>query len=379
MSPQGRRRVSRFPRLEIVPRSEIPEAVWDDFVAESPDGWLFHLSPWKSFAPRIPDVSFAIRTAGDEQLLAIAVAQVLELPDAKTGSVVTVNNSRAPLALRSDVQLTPLLAVRLQREAIAELRRLAARFRASRINLELPPIPGNGTLPSDAVLKSSNFVLQHQPAAVVDLTTDAESMWKSFRQGRRGSIRSAQKLGVEVRSAENIADVERFAGIHRDVVISDGGTPPPPEWMTNLWSCLASRGQCDLLLAVFEDQIVAGHLTLSYKGICYYQNAATDHDFAHTQSHSLLVYEALLRQRKRGDHLYVLGPAPARESVDERTYNIGFFKSSFGGAYSNWRCASLPARTPLKAALFAVRRHAGLARHLVPRRAWHDPTGSASP
>jgi len=80
---------------------------------------------------------------------------------------------------------------------------------------------------------------------------------------------------------------------------------------------------------------------MSWKSATYYHAAGSALTHREAGGNTLLVHEAILRSRARGDQTFHLGPTPRREQVDEKTYLVGRFKNQFGGLEVPWRTALL--------------------------------------
>ncbi len=230
----------------------------------------------------------------------------------------------------------------LDATAVRAIRRVGRFSGALLVNWELPTMAPGPDVPETSVLARFGFDVKSVPAKVVDLTQTEAALWKEYRKGCKSGIKKAQREGVRVSGASNEADVEIFSALHAETMQSVGSQPRPDGHFTRIWNMLSPAGHCEVLLARLSSGVpVAGIMTMSWKGAAYYHAAASAQMHRDAGGNTLLVHEAILRSRARGDRTFHLGPTPRREQVDEKTYLVGRFKNQFGGLEIPWRTASL--------------------------------------
>ncbi|HEV3421414.1 MAG TPA: GNAT family N-acetyltransferase, partial [Candidatus Acidoferrum sp.] len=210
------------------------------------------------------------------------------------------------------------------------------------VSWELPTMAPGPDVPATSILTRFGFEIRSLPAKVVDLTQPEAALWKDYRKGCKSTIKKAQREGVCVWCARDVADVECFSALHAETMRSVGARPRPAGYFTRLWNTLSPAGHCEVLLArLASGTPVAGIMTMNWKSATYYHAAGSAQEHLDAGGNTLLVHEAILRSRARGDQTFHLGPTPRREQVDEKTYLVGRFKNQFGGLEVPWRTASL--------------------------------------
>ena len=96
-----------------------------------------------------------------------------------------------------------------------------------------------------------------QRTYVLDLPQRAEDLRfgnSTTRHRIRGAVRRAQKLGVEVREAENEKDFRAWFELYLETMRWHGSVPRPYRFFWALWEQLQPRGQMRILMAVRQQK-----------------------------------------------------------------------------------------------------------------------------
>jgi hypothetical protein len=340
-------------RFKIVPRSVIGPSAWDRFVEESSEGWLFHTSRWQAAAGAGTDRSFGL--VNENGILRAIVSQRSErIPGIRQVPLRRIYNDRSGLA-RADGMAESEKA-ELDAAALRAIQHSGRRIGALLVNWELPTMSPGPEVPSTSVLARSGFEIRSSPAKVVDLTQTEAALWEGYRKGCKSTVKKAQREGLCVTCATDVADVESFSELNAATMRSVGARLRPAGYFARLWNTLSPAGQCEVLLArLGPGPPIAGIMTMSWKSATYYYAAGSAQAHRNAGGNTLLVHEAILRSRARGDQTFHLGPTPLREQVDEKTYLVGRFKNQFGGIEVPWRIASLSLWPGLGVAMRAAR------------------------
>ena len=326
--------------FKVVPRSVIGASVWDAFVQEHSEAWLFHTSLWQAASSLADgDRSFGLVNEGGV-LRAVIAMQSQRIPQIRRAPLRRLYNNRSGLARANGMDEPEKAEVDVA--AIRAIRQIGRRGGALLVNWELPTMAPGPDAPPAAILARFGFEVRSVTAKVIDLTQTDDALWKDYRKGGKSTIKKAQREGVRVSCADSVSDVETFAALHAETMRSVGGHQFPAGHLTRLWNTLSAAGLCEVLLARLPSGVpVAGIMTMSCKGTAYYHSAGSAQAHRDSGGNTLLVHEAILRSRARGDQTFHLGPTPTREQTDEKTYLVGRFKNQFGGFEIPWRTASL--------------------------------------
>ena len=326
--------------FKVLPRATISANAWDAFVQESPEAWLFHTALWQAASgPTGGDRSFGLVNEGGD-LRAVIAMQSQRIPQLPQVPFQRLYNYRSGLARASGMDEAE--KAELDAAAVRAIRHIGRRSGALLVNWELPTMAPGPDVPSTPVLTHFGFEIRSVTAKVVDLTQAEDALWKDYRKGCKSTVKKAQREGVRVSCAETMSEVETFSALHAETMRSVGGRQFPPGYLARLWNTLSPAGRCEVLLAKLPSGLpVAGIMTMSCKGTAYYHSAGSAQAHRDSGGNTLLVHEAILRARARGDKTFHLGPTPSREQTDEKTYLVGRFKNQFGGFEIPWRTASL--------------------------------------
>jgi hypothetical protein len=326
--------------FKILPRAMIGQGAWERFVLDSSDAWLYHTSLWRAAAASAgKDRSFGLVNENGV-LRAIIALQSERIPEIRQAPLRRIYNYRSGLARAFGMAESE--KAELDAAAVRAIRHVGRCSGALLVNWELPTMAPGPDVPETSVLGRFGFKIRSVPAKVLDLTQTEAALWKEYRKGCKSAVKKAQREGVHASCASDAADVEIFSALHAETMQSVGSQPRPAGHFSRLWNTLSPGGHCEVLLARLSSGTpIAGTMTMSWKGAAYYHAAASAQMHRDVGGNTLLVHEAILRSRARGDQTFHLGPTPLREQVDEKTYLVGRFKNQFGGLEVPWRTASL--------------------------------------
>ena len=325
--------------FKVVPRTVIGPSAWDRFAQESSEAWLFHTSGWQAVAGAGKDRSFGL-VNGSGILRALITLHSEPIPKIRLVPLRRIYNGRSGLARAAG--MTESEKAELDVAAVRAIQHIGHCSGALMVSWELPTMAPGPDVPETSILTRFGFEIRSVPAKVVDLTQPETALWKDYRKGCKSTIKKAQREGVCVQCARDVADVECFSALHAETMRSVGARPRPVGYFTRLWNALSPAGHCEVLLArLASGTPVAGIMIMNWKNATYYYAAGSAQEHLNAGGNTLLVHEAILRSRARGDQTFHLGPTPRREQVDEKTYLVGRFKNQFGGLEVPWWTASL--------------------------------------
>lgn len=192
--------MTRIFEWESLSTSGVNDKDWDDFIATSDNGTIFHTRRFLSYHPagRFPDASLVIRKSG--KIFAVLPATVVE----REGRKILSSHSGASyggFAYNSALNL----AESFELAAIAE--EYARSLGCSRIQLTPPPAiyPSSVSNYIDFALTQHGFTyLKRELSSVVALTAQEDVMLARFRAEARTAASKSERLGIE------IAECERF-------------------------------------------------------------------------------------------------------------------------------------------------------------------------
>jgi lipid II:glycine glycyltransferase (peptidoglycan interpeptide bridge formation enzyme) len=157
-----------------------------------------------------------------------------------------------------------------------------------------------------------------QPAQtlVLDITPEADTILNNMKQKTRYNIRLAQKRGIEVRGDKN--QIEKFLKLLKLTTKREKFTVHPDNYYRKMVEVLGDK--VDLFLAYFQNQSIAGILTLYYKDTCYYLHGGSDYEHRDLMAPYLLQWQAILRAKEKAAKYYDFwGTAACRRNLKIKT------------------------------------------------------------
>lgn len=175
-------------------------------------------------------------------------------------------------------------------------------------------------------LSDTEFDRHPQTSLIIDLSQSEEEILAQMKPKGRYNIKVADKHDVKV---EISGDIDTFYHLLKKTGERDDFGIHNIEYYQNLLGAMGQNAQ--LLMARYEDRVVAGGIFvyLDEWGIYYY--GASDHHYRKVMAPYLLQWEAIKEAKKRGCKYYdFLGIAP-EGAVNHRWAGVTQFKMKFGG------------------------------------------------
>jgi Acetyltransferase (GNAT) domain len=133
------------------------------------------------------------------------------------------------------------------------------------------------------------------------------------------AVNKALKLGLHVREAESVAEVEQWYRLYLDAMRHHAFPPRPKRFFLDLWSNLRPLGQMKLLVAERDEnetkRIVAGSIFLLFGQTVFYAFTGCAHADFHLHPHDIIQMESIRSSCKNGYRWYDFGEATDEESL----------------------------------------------------------------
>jgi lipid II:glycine glycyltransferase (peptidoglycan interpeptide bridge formation enzyme) len=193
-----------------------------------------------------------------------------------------------------------------------------------------PPKPPPG-------FRLSRHSIQPSRTLVVDLRGDEDQVLNRMKQKTRYNIRLALKKGVVVRTS---ADLDTFQRLMHVTGGRDGFGVHSLNYYRRAYELFYPRGECELLLAEYEGNPLAGLMLFAHGRRAWYFYGASADEHRETMPTYLLQWEAMRWARQLGCIEYDLWGVPdADEAILEANFTtrssglwgVYRFKRGFGG------------------------------------------------
>jgi lipid II:glycine glycyltransferase (peptidoglycan interpeptide bridge formation enzyme) len=135
----------------------------------------------------------------------------------------------------------------------------------------------------------------------LDLQPDLDALWKGMHDSTHRAVRKSDREGLTVRMAESEQELRIFFEMHLKIrKYKYGLLAQPYSFFQNIWRHFVEQKHGFLMLAIFEDKIVAGDFFLEWKDTLYYKfNASLPDDLSH-RPNDLLIWQGIQEGKGRG-------------------------------------------------------------------------------
>lgn len=187
-----------------------------------------------------------------------------------------------------------------------------------------PPIQ----TPYSAPWRKAEREVQPRNTLILDLTKSEEELLADMHQKTRYNIRLAQKKGVQVRFSKDVADVEHFLKLSKDVSERTAFSYHPDEY----YQAMAGLNFTELALAEYQGQVLAAHIIISFGDTVTYVHGASSSQQREVMAPHLLQWETLRRAKEKGYAKYdFFGVAPENADENHPWAGVTRFKLGIGG------------------------------------------------
>ena len=135
----------------------------------------------------------------------------------------------------------------------------------------------------------------------LSLAPGLDELWRGMQESTQRAIRKSQRDGLVIRVADSEQELRAFFEMHLKIrKYKLGLLAQPFQFFQNIWRHFVDTQHGFLLLALYQDKIVAGDFFLEWKDTLYYKfNASLPADLSH-RPNDLLIWEGIQRGKARG-------------------------------------------------------------------------------
>jgi FemAB-related protein (PEP-CTERM system-associated) len=143
---------------------------------------------------------------------------------------------------------------------------------------------------------------------LLPLAPDPEAIWSQLRKPVQHQVKKSQKLGVHIRVAQNRSDVAHYYRLHLQTRCKKHGMPAQPQrYFYELWDRFAGSGGMHLLLAEYQETIIAGMILLTSGATMRYAYGASREQYLRFAPNNLLMWSAISLGCSLGCRTFDLG------------------------------------------------------------------------
>jgi len=282
------------PSVEVIDPRLSP--AWDEFVARQPEGSVFHGTAWASvlletyhYQPRY----YALTDASGEILAGVPLLLVSSRLTGRRLVGLPFSDLCPPL-VPDGCDASPLLE---------SIRRDAQGNHLSYVEMR-----GPSPLPLDQWdFQETSCFTRH----VIPLDKPLEELEAAFHSSARRGTKKAQREGVTVRSATSPEEMRRFYRLYVTTRRKHGVVPAPYRFFEKIQAHLLAPGSGCLLLAEWQDRLIAADLLLWDARRLTYKFNVSDPQFLEQRPNNVLMWEAIRLGKQLGCSSFDLGRSEA--------------------------------------------------------------------
>lgn len=267
---------------------------WNAFIANEPFFALMQSWEWGGFKEKLGWKVFRVVVEVHGQIAAGAQMLVKSLPY-NLMSVAYI--PRGPVGNWLDEKNADCL--------FSELHRIARQHHAIFLKIEPPlmPAPTVGDLIEQHHFRPSLAVNQPGTTIVLDITSNQEELLMQMRKKTRQYIRRASKEGISVRVGGE-QDLPAFYELMCTTGRREKFSARSWDYYENEWQTLSKNDHYVLLLAYYEDQLIAARTACYFGAHAAEFHAGSVDDLTNLHPNYLLVWVAINWAKERGCKTY---------------------------------------------------------------------------
>ncbi|MCS6906557.1 MAG: peptidoglycan bridge formation glycyltransferase FemA/FemB family protein, partial [Anaerolineales bacterium] len=186
-------------------------------------------------------------------------------------------------------------------------------------------------------LVCSDHAIQPLRTILIDIGVAEDEILARMKQKTRYNLRLAERKGVRVQPSD---DLELFYQMMVTTGRRDGFQVHAKEYYETVYSLFRQQGQCELLLAFYQGEPVAGLMVFARGKRAFYFYGASLDRYREAMAPYLLQWKAILWAKEKGCSVYDFWGVPdyeERRLEEEFRHRVGGlwgvyrFKRGFGG------------------------------------------------
>jgi lipid II:glycine glycyltransferase (peptidoglycan interpeptide bridge formation enzyme) len=167
---------------------------------------------------------------------------------------------------------------------------------------------------------------------VLDLNPSEKELMADMHRKTRYNVRLAEKKGVQVYQQNDQKGLDILIDLLNKTMKRQGFYMHDENYFRQLWQVLEPANMVHILLAEYENEILAAWMLLTYKNRIFYPYGASSSKHRDVMASNLICWEAIKLGKKLGciqfDMWGSLGPKPDKS---DDWYGFHRFKRGYGG------------------------------------------------
>lgn len=217
------------------------------------------------------------------------------------------------------------------KEVVEALKQIGREEKAIFIKLEPNQIASQGAyqkLKNLGLIQVKSFFAKY--TSVIDLTQTPEELLASFKPKTRYNIRLAQKHGVVVKEDNSDQAFEAYLRLTSETTHRQGFYAHDERYHRLQWQAMRKAGISHLLVATYQNQILATFMLFVFNKVLYYPYGASTRKHKELMAPTLLMWEAIRFGQAHGCQSFDLwGSAGPNPSPNHPYFGFHKFKEGF--------------------------------------------------
>lgn len=268
---------------------DVSSPCWMEFAASCNEASIFHHPKWIQFLSDCYHYPAAILAVSKQSGRINAGIPIIKIKSPITGS--------RWVALPFSDYCNPLYD---NEDALAHLIEWIGDLYRDRSS---PRIEIRWKLPQTDLFQQENQFVLH----TIDLSPDPDQVAKRFKRTHLQNVRNAEARGVQVIHGVDYAHIKSFYQLQLETRKRHGVPVQPWHYFNLFWERIIQSGLGFVLLALKEDEIIAGMVFLNWNGTLIAKYAASHEDTLNLRPNNLLFWQGIRWGCENGCTIFDMG------------------------------------------------------------------------
>lgn len=139
------------------------------------------------------------------------------------------------------------------------------------------------------------------------LETDTDALFSKLSSAKRRNIRKAQSQTVLIQRSTDQSALDAYYRLHCRTRKRQGVPPQPYRFFSKIFEHVIFGGQGQVILALHQQQVVAGSIFFHFRNKALYKFGASDMSFQHLRANDLVMWEAIRWYAANNYHRFCFG------------------------------------------------------------------------
>jgi len=185
---------------------------------------------------------------------------------------------------------------------------------------------------SNRIFENNGYEWEDHLEIIIDLTKGEKELWKEMNKKRRNAIRKAERIGLKIRMAQNLKDVEKIYNIYKDVYAHARHPLPHMSLFLNAYSIFSPKKMIVNMIAEYSGTYIGAITLFAYKKMMYDWYAGAYIKQRNKHPNDILPWMAMKWGIEHGYETFYFGGAGRPNEY----YPVRDFKKKFGGVIVNF-------------------------------------------